>query len=187
MNRWWDVFAVRANLPDSEPLSSPSSYICIIKRLMAPANRVLLSTCKAVTVLVASADGSRCGNGSVFALPAGTGAGLRAVFVFSVLEKAALRLSFWRRIGPMEWEPAPTAQPWAGKKWSRRLFFSRCSTDSVAVREWSGGRCVMSFGRWGSRLEHKWNKWLWKGFYWFSVQFIHQDSFVILGQINTLF
>lgn len=84
-------------------LSSVSSYACIIKRFMAPAVDVLLSTVRPVTVRVTSllgADGSRCGDSSVFSLPAGTRACLRAFLVFSLQENSPWIV--WWRIGPVQ-------------------------------------------------------------------------------------
>lgn len=91
-------------------------------------------------------------------------------------------------VGPVQGEPAPPAQPWTERKWSRRLF--SCATHLKRQYRLGSSAWVkrlqtrLSFDR-RSWLEHKWNKWLWKAFYWFSVKLIRQNSFMILGQIKT--
>lgn len=158
--------------------------------LMAPAVDTLLWTVRPVTVPVTSlldGDGWRCGDGSVFSLPAGTRACLRAFLVFSVQENSPEVVGLVS-VGPVQGEPVPPAQPWTERKWSRRLF--SCATHLKRQYRLGSSAWVkrlqtrLSFDR-RSWLEHKWNKWLWKAFYWFSVKLIRQNSFMILGQIKT--
>lgn len=155
---FWDEVMFLLSASDSEPLISTSSSVCITWRLTAAAIEVLfLSTHKVGTVLVASLldiGGSRCVNDSVFCLPAGTRARLRAV-----QEEATLRLLLF------EGRSAQRRPLHRELKGSEAVAYFLAPQHRLGSRAQVERRQVrFSFGRWGSGLEHKRNDTLWKGF-----------------------